>query len=40
MTCPNCGCEMQKGAPHGHGRYQYECRACGKIVPVYVRSIQ
>jgi hypothetical protein len=34
MNCPRCGSQMQGGAPHTGGVFQWECRACGKIVCV------
>jgi len=33
MKCPKCGREMPKGAPHGSGTSQYECRPCNVYIP-------
>lgn len=38
MNCPKCGRPMQKGAPHGGGHAQWECRNCNVTEPIYSKA--
>ena len=41
MTCPRCGAEMTRGAPHGEEYdIQWECHRCGRIILEPTRPLE